>query len=317
MSPNEPPERSQESWIDRVKAALGLAEPVSVREELEAALRSEEIGAEFSVQERTLLINLLHMRATRVSDLMTPRVRIVGVDETATLGEVLAVFREMAHARMPVYGETHDDPRGMIHIRDLVAYLGGEGEPFADITERLSLQLKDVPLARPVLFAPPSMPVLDLLVRMQAKRVHMALVIDEYGETDGLVTMEDLVEAIVGEIEDEHDTPEPSVIETQPDGSLSAAGHAPLHEVEARLGLPVNRTESTIDVDSIGGFVVAQAGRVPEAGETVEGPDGLTFDIVEADPRRIRRLIIRRPAGLSGPVDPAADSAASLRGVRS
>lgn len=308
MSHNEP----QDRWIDRVKAVLGLAEPTSMREELESALKSEEVAAEFSVQERTLLVNLLHMRATRVADVMTPRVRVIGVSETATLGEVLAVFRETSHARMPIYGETADDPKGMIHIRDLLAYLGGDGVPFADIAERLSVRLADVPLARPVLFAPPSVPALDLLVRMQAKRVHMALVINEYGETDGIVTMEDLVEAIVGEIEDEHDTPEPPAIEVLEDGSLVAAGDVALEDVEARLGFRVDHEASGIMIDSIGGFVVALAGRVPQVGETVTGPSDLTFEIAEADPRRIRRLIIRRPAGLTGDAGRVADSASMI-----
>jgi len=302
LSHADNPERPQERWLDRIKAALGLAEPASVREGIEDALQEETGEADLSHGERALLSNVLKMRDVRVANVMTPRARIVGVSDAATLSELLAAFRESAHARMPVYGETLDDTRGMVHIRDFLAHLAGDGAPFDGVAARLGARLADAPLLRPVLFVPPSAPALDLLVRMQTKRVHMAVVIDEYGETDGLVTMEDLVEVIVGDIDDEHDTPEPAQVALLPDGVIAASGEASLEEVSAHLGRALNSDAVNIEVDSIGGYVAALAGRVPEAGETVEGPGGLVFTIVEASPRQIKQLTIRPPRAEPPPV---------------
>ena len=170
----------------------------------------------------------------------------------------------------------------------------------------LKTLVRDAPLLRPVLFVPPSTPALDLLVRMQTKRVHMAVVIDEYGETDGLVTMEDLVEVIVGDIDDEHDTPEPAQVAVLSDSSVAASGEAALDEVSQAIGQTLSTDDANIEVDSIGGYVAALAGRVPQTGEIVAGPEGVTFEIVEATPRQIKQLVVR----LSRPttVDPDAAS---------
>lgn len=292
MSHADQPERPQERWLDRIKSALGLTEPTTVREGIEDALQDTADEDDISPGERALLNNVLHMRDVRVANVMTPRARIVGISETATLAELLDGFRESAHARMPVYGETLDDPKGMVHIRDFLAHLAGPGKPFAKVDELLATHVKDAPLLRPVLFVPPSTPALDLLVRMQTKRVHMALVIDEYGETDGLVSMEDLVEVIVGDIDDEHDTPEPARVALMPDGSIVASGEAALDEVAEVFGRPISTESANIEVDSIGGFVAALAGKVPRAGEIVEGPDGVIFEVVEASLRQIKQLRI-------------------------
>jgi CBS domain containing-hemolysin-like protein len=231
MSQHEPSDRPQESWLDRVKQALGLAEPGSIRDDIEDALQEPSVASDFSPKERLILANVLGMHEIRVADVMTPRARIIAVNESATLAELLELFRSESHARLPVYGETPDDPKGMVHIRDFLAFIGEGDPPLAEAPRKLATLLKDAPLLRPVLFVPPSTPALDLLVRMQSKRVHMALVIDEYGETDGLVTMEDLVETIVGDIEDEHDTPKPNTLEQLDATRLLAAAEANLDEV--------------------------------------------------------------------------------------
>lgn len=297
MSMGDQPDRQPESWIGRIKSALGLNEPSSLREGLEDALHESDASADISPKERALLINVLNMRDVRVSDVMTPRARIVGISEDDTLGDLLAAFRTSELARMPVYGETLDDPKGMIHVRDFLAVLSGPDieDPRID-PDRLAQRLKDLALLRPLLFVPPSTPALELMVRMQSKRVHMALVIDEYGETDGLVTMEDLVEVIVGDINDEHDMPDPAPIVRLPDQSLAVAGDASLESVEAVIGHSLDSDMPGVELGSIGGYVASLAGRVPQAGETVEGPKGLMFEIVEATPRQVHRLSIRLPA---------------------
>lgn len=286
-------EKPQERWLDRIKSALGLAEPATVREGIEEALEEESGADDISPGERALLTNVLNMRDVRVVNVMTPRARIIGISENGTLGELLAAFRESEHARMPIYGETLDDPKGMVHIRDLLSHLAGTGEPFAGVSDVMRTLVRDAPLLRPVLFVPPSTQALDLLVRMQTKRVHMAVVIDEYGETDGLVTMEDLVEVIVGDIDDEHDTPEPARVAVLSDHEVAASGEAALDEVALAIGQTLSTDDANIEVDSIGGYVAALAGRVPQAGETVAGPAGVSFEIVEATPRQIKQVLVR------------------------
>lgn len=295
-----------DNWLSRIKSALGLNEPATLREGIEDALQESDATDDFSPTERALLTNVLKLRDVRVSDLMTPRARIVGLSEDTSLAEVLAAFRDSEHARMPVYGETLDDPKGMIHIRDFLAHLAGSPDqaPFTDSGERLQARLCDLSLLRPLIFVPPSTPAIDLLVRMQSKRVHMALVIDEYGETDGLVTMEDLVEAIVGDINDEHDMPEPIKIARQADHSVAVDADTPLETVAEFLGLSLEGDRTGIEVGSIGGLVIALAGRVPQAGETIDGPHGMVFEITEAVPRQLRRLVIRLPAPDESAPDP-------------
>lgn len=305
MSSSDPQDRPQEKWLDRIKSALGLGEPASLREGIEDALQETEATSDFSPTERALLGNVLHMRDVRVAAVMTPRSRIIGISETATLGELLEAFRSSSHARMPVYGETLDDPKGMVHIRDFMSHIAGPANaPFAGAAALLASRVKDAPLLRPVLFVPPSASAPDLLVRMQSKRVHMALVIDEYGETDGLVTMEDLVELIVGDIDDEHDTPEPPRAVRLDPATVAADGEAGLAEVSGVLGIDLAAADEAESIDSIGGFVASLAGRVPQAGESVEGPHGLAFEVVEATPRQIKQLLIRGAAPAEEPVQP-------------
>jgi CBS domain containing-hemolysin-like protein len=297
---NTDQDRSQERWLDRIKSALGLAEPATAREGIEEALQEPHAEADISPGERALLSNVLAMRDVRVVNVMTPRARIVGISEDSTLAELLAGFRESAHARMPIYGETLDDPKGMVHIRDFLSHLAGNGN-FEAASALLTTLVKDAPLLRPVLFVPPSTPALDLLVRMQTKRVHMAIVIDEYGETDGLVTMEDLVEVIVGDIDDEHDTPEPPQVAMLDDHRIAASGEAGLAEVSKTAGIELSGDDAALEVDSIGGFITALAGRVPLAGEKIEGPEGIVFEVVEASPRQVKQLIVHLPSAALPP----------------
>ncbi len=284
--------------FDRVRSAFGLGAP-SIRDDIEDAL--EDTGSEsvFSTQERAMMRNVLGLHELRVEDIMVPRADVIAVGLHMTLGEVLDVFREAGHSRLPVHGDTLDDPRGMVHIRDFVeilvaatpAYGPAGTRPAAAVTLATPLETGEV--IRPVLFVPPSMQALDLLRKMQASRTHMALVIDEYGGTDGLVTIEDIVEVIVGDIEDEHDEEEAPLIEAEADGIYLADGRAALDDVSAALGVDLTLGDDAEEIDTIGGLVTSLCGHLPQRGEVVTGHADFDFEILEADPRRVKRLRIR------------------------
>lgn len=252
-----------------------------------------------------MLKNVLSFHRIRVEDVMVPRADIVAVAADTNLGELLSLFRTAGHSRLPVYGETLDDPKGMVHIRDFLDFIamradGGASEAGAEAPLPslgqidLSMALSSANILRPVLFVPRSMPAIDLLVRMQATRTHMALVIDEYGGTDGLVSIEDLVEMVVGDIEDEHDEDATLTIVPAADGTYIADARASLDEVRDVLGLDLTEEEGAEDIDTIGGFIVTLAGRVPSRSEVIEGPSGLEFEVLDADPRRVKRLRVHR-----------------------
>jgi CBS domain containing-hemolysin-like protein len=304
----EPTEKPR--LFDRLRSLLGLG-PASIRDDIQDALEDTTTRADFSPQERAMLKNVLALHDVRIADIMLPRADIVAVAADASLADVLAIFRTAGHSRLPVYGETLDDPRGMVHIRDFLDYLaaaanteqkrprrrvkaGEAGKILTFSNIDLSRPLESANILRPVLFVPPSMPALDLLVKMQATRTHMALVIDEYGGTDGLVSIEDIVEMIVGDIEDEHDETEPPIIQATADGSFVADARASLEDVSRALGLNLNATADAEEVDTIGGLITTLAGRVPVRGEIVAARDGLEFEILDADPRRLKRIKIRR-----------------------
>ncbi len=299
--------------IDRLRALFGLS-GASIRDDIQDALEDTSSQADFSAQERTMMKNVLALHELRVVDVMVPRADIFAVALTMTLAEVLAMFRTAGHSRLPVHGETLDDPRGMIHVRDLVDYIASAEEPAphgsaaADLNGApphklvlslgaldLGLPLSAAKILRPVLFVPPSMPAPDLLVKMQATRTHMALVIDEYGGTDGLVSIEDIVEMIVGDIEDEHDLDDGPKIDANEDGSFFVDARADLEEVSVILGADLAAMSEAEDLDTVGGLVTALAGHVPVRGEIiVEG--GYEFEVLDADPRRLKRLKIYREA---------------------
>ena len=283
--------------FERLRGLFGLA-PGSVRDDIEDAI-DESAAAEFTPQERAILKNVLALHDVRVADVMVPRADVVSISMDATLREVLDLFRTAGHSRLPVYAETLDDPRGMIHIRDLLVFLASDprfglvADPQATAAsgaaEGLDTPLSDANILRPVLFAPPSMPALDLLLRMQMSRTHMALVIDEYGGTDGLVSIEDVVESIVGDIEDEHDETE-TPIHPAGGGAFVIEARAPLDDVSEAVGFDFASLGEAEEVDTIGGLVTASAGRVPIRGEVLKGPGGFEYEILDADPRRIKRL---------------------------
>jgi CBS domain containing-hemolysin-like protein len=217
---------------------------------------------------------------------MVPRADIVGVEVGTSLAEAVAVMTSQGHSRIPVYQSTLDDVIGMIHIRDVL----GAVERANGSGRRPALRS----LVRQVLFVAPSMRVLDLLLQMRKSRNHMALVVDEYGGIDGLVTIEDLVEEIVGEIEEEHEAATAPRMVERPDGSVIADARLPIEELEERAGALVSGTEEEGEVDTVGGFVTGLAGRVPVRGELiVHNASGLEFEIVDADPRRVKRVRVR------------------------
>lgn len=275
----------RESWFDRFRVALGLKNPASIRAELADAIEEshDDTSSEdaFTGQEKRILRNLLAARDKRVQDVMVPRGSIIAIADDARVAELRELFMSAGHSRLPVYTETLDEPLGMIHIRDFFARLE---------TVDLDTLVKDIGLVRPVLFAPASMPALDLLVEMQGKHIHMAMVIDEYGGTDGLVSIEDLLEIIVGDIEDEHDIVEDSEVVRLDDGAIEINAQAPITEVAGLLGIELAAPSDDHEIETIGGYVTAMLGRVPTQGEIVSPPGGLTFTILEGDARRVRRL---------------------------
>lgn len=273
----------------RMAGAPAASDP-SLRESLEEALESrDETGRALMPEERHMLVNLLSFGNLRVDDVMVPRADVVAVEEGDSLEEVLRIYREETHSRMPIYRETLDDPIGMIHIKDVVDYLAPLAEGGAG-AQMKPFSLKDI--RRDVLFVPPSMPALDLLVKMQATHIHLALVIDEYGGTDGLVSIEDLVEEIVGDIEDEHDIDEGPALARRDDGTIDADARVPIEDLEAMIGATLVDEESEDDIETLGGLVFSLVGRIPVRGELIKHPLGLEFEVKDADPRRIKKLRI-------------------------
>ncbi len=278
------------------------------REDLEDALsEGQGIAEGFSLDERNMLASILRLRDVRVQDVMVPRADIIAITEDISLAELLKIFNESGHSRMPVYGETMDDPKGMIHIRDVVAHITKTSSlTKAEASRRkaklpANLDLKKVSLSKPisslkllreVMFVPPSMGARELMARMQADRMQIALVIDEYGGTDGLVTLEDIVEEIVGKIEDEHDD-EDVLIKDNGDGSFICDAKAELDDIRELLGDEFTFGEHEDDVGTIGGLIFDITGRVPVRGEVISN-NGFEFNIMEADPRRIKRVELVR-----------------------
>lgn len=308
--PNDAAREGGESWLGRVMRTLFGWKPGTIRADLEVVLDAAtpaETG--FSPEERTMLKNILSLRERRVEDLMVPRADIISAQQDISLAELVKVFEGAGHSRLVVYNDSLDDPVGMVHIRDLIAHMAKRAavSPEANAKRKhpfpsdldlnavdLSRPLSETKIVREILFVPPSMPAIDLLEKMQATRIHLALVIDEYGGTDGLVSMEDIVEQIVGEIDDEHDEDEAPTVLRQPDGSYFADARASLEDVMAAVGPDFNVNELTEEVDTLGGYLVMQVGRVPVRGELVPGPGEYEFEVLDADPRRIKRVKIYR-----------------------
>lgn len=302
-TPPAVPERS--SFLDWLSSMFRQKNGTSLREDLTEALsESEADAAAFSPAERAMLNNILRLREVRVEDVMVPRADVEAVEISITLGDLLVVFEQSGHSRMPVYSGTLDDPRGMVHIRDVLAHVtrlarvktGRSGKPaaaapldFADID--LSRTIGDLSLIRTVLFVPPSMLASDLMARMQASHTQMALVIDEYGGTDGLVSLEDIVEMVVGDIEDEHDEDVP-LITRGGEGIYIVDAKAEIDEVVRVIGPDFAPGEHGEDVDTIGGLILSALGRVPIRGEVVQAVPGFEVHVLDADPRRVKRVRI-------------------------
>jgi CBS domain containing-hemolysin-like protein len=318
------------NWFTRAMHMLFGWRAPSPRADLELVLTAEPAQSDFSPEEAAMLKNILSLRETRIERIMVPRADIVAVSQDIMLGELVKVFEVAGHSRLVVYNDTLDDPAGMVHIRDLIAFMAARAAhdeaakddsakpntaalDFANID--LSMPLTAAKIVREILYAPPSMPALDLLAKMQATRIHLALVIDEYGGSDGLVSIEDLVELIVGDIADEHDEEESPPITRQSDGSFLANGRASLDEVRAAIGTQFDVGDLAEEADTLGGYLVIKAGHVPVRGELVPGPEPFEAEVLDADPRRVKRVKIylrkdRRPAG-------SREAALPLRGAAS
>ena len=305
-----------DNWLTRAIRTLFGWKPGSVRDDLQVVLDTstpDEVG--FSAVERTMLRNILSLHERRIADVMIHRADIVAVKHDIPLGELMSLFESAAHSRLVVYNETLDDPEGMVHIRDLLAFMTARArvtdtgktrrkKPFpAGLDLRavdLALPLAEANIIRKLLYVPPSMRAIDLLVQMQALRIHLALVVDEYGGTDGLVTIEDIVEQIVGEIDDEHDSDEPPSIVRQADNSFIADARASLDDARTVIGEDFITGEAGEEVATLGGYLVSQVGRLPVRGEVISGPGNYEIEVLDADPRRVKRLRIavrkERPA---------------------
>jgi len=232
---------------------------------------------------------MINLRRMRVEDVAIPTAEIVAVPSTISMEDLVNVFRESGMTRIPVYEGTLDTPLGFVHLKDLALTHGFNGDHEAEFDLKSML--------RPLLFVPPSMPIGVLLQKMQSERRHMALVIDEYGGVDGLLTIEDLIEQVVGEIEDEHDTDEDKLWVKEKPGVYIAQARAPLEDFEAEIGRSLTSHEDVDEeeIDTLGGLVFMLSGRVPARGEVVVHPDGPEFEVIDADPRRIKRLRVRLP----------------------
>jgi CBS domain containing-hemolysin-like protein len=297
-----------DSWLARAIRTLVGWRSGSQRADLETLLENsprDEIG--FTPAERALLRNILDLRERRIADVMVQRADIIAVRQDIPLGDLMKLFESAALSRLVVFRETLDDPEGMVHIRDLLAYITSRSQVDPDANTRrkrplpanldlrsidLSMPLEHAGIVRKLLYVPPSMPAIDLLAQMQTTRVHLALVVDEYGGTDGLVSIEDLVEQIVGRIDDEHDDDTPPSIVKQPDNSYIADARAPIDDVIAHIGPRFDPGEAASSVDTLGGYLVAQVGRLPARGEIITGPGPFEIEVLDADPRRLKLLRI-------------------------
>jgi CBS domain containing-hemolysin-like protein len=308
VSHDEAGRSASDNWLLRAIRNLFGWKAGSVRDDLQVVLdasQPDEVG--FSAAERTMLRNILGLHERRLADVMVHRADIIAVKRDIPLGELMDLFERAAHSRLVVYNETLDDPEGMVHIRDLLGFMTARARvpgntktrrkkpPPAGLDLRavdLAISLADANIIRKLLYVPPSMRAIDLLAQMQASRIHLALVVDEYGGTDGLVSIEDIVEQIVGEIDDEHDSDEPPAVVRQPDNSFIADARASLDDVRAVIGDEFVTGEAGEEVQTLGGYLVSHVGRLPVRGEVISGPGNFEVEVLDADPRRVKRLRI-------------------------
>lgn len=328
------PDTGRESIWQRLRAKFGRSRDIGLRESLEGAIESHEAlnpGETVGQEARSMMLNIIEFSGLRVDDVMVPRVDIVAIDEADSMQDLLEKFIDANHSRVPVYRETLDGVTGMIHVKDFLRWMAARGTKKrrstkaekAEKAERsagglsiaaatLATTVKQAGLNREVLFVPPSMPASDLLVRMQASHTHLAIVIDEYGGTEGLVSIEDLVEVIVGDISDEHDTDENLEIKPVEEKIYAADGRIDLAALEALLGVDLLPEEEEEEADTLAGLIFKIAGRVPARGEIIRHTSGLEFEILDSDPRRVKRVRINaRNVTLSGNEAPTDGPASS------
>jgi CBS domain containing-hemolysin-like protein len=324
-------EQGRESIWQRLRSRFGRGKDIGLRESLEGAIESHEAqnpGETVGREAKSMMLNIIEFSSLRVDDVMVPRVDIVAIDEADTMQDLLEKFIDANHSRVPVYRETLDGVTGMIHVKDFLRWLVARGAKKRRTTKTeknekaeqatlaglsiaaatLATPVKQAGLNREVLFVPPSMPATDLLVRMQASHTHLAIVIDEYGGTEGLVSIEDLVEVIVGDISDEHDTDENLEIKPVEDKIYAADGRIDLAELEALLAVDLLPEDEEEEADTLAGLIFKIAGRVPTRGEIIRHTSGLEFEILDSDPRRVKRVRINA-RNVSAPSDePAGES---------
>lgn len=284
--PTEPRRSAFMTLVDRLAELLGTREEET---SLHETLR--EVFDEYDPQDsaltpeaRVMLMNILALGECRIEDVMVPRADIVGLEVETSLGDTIRMFRESGRARLPIYRETLDDPIGFVDLRSLIGWWPIDGAP----EEEFSLKV----VMRELLFVPPSMPVADLLLKMRTSGIHLALVVDEYGGTDGLVTIADLIEEIVGEIDySAADTPQLEAVE----GGYIADARVPIDRIEELTGLTLVDQALKEEIDTIGGLIASLVGRVPQIGEQIRHPAGLMFEVIDADPRRVKRVRIGIP----------------------
>ena len=303
-------EQQDNGFFARLARAMFGWRSGTTREDIAVVLEAAVPGETgVSAEERTMLQNILALRGRRIDDVMVPRADIIAVQNDISIGELVKVFENAAHSRLVVYDDTLDDPIGMVHIRDLIGFMTARATEDAQKSSKrkkplpaglnlkaidLALPLSSTRIVREILFVPPSMPTIDLLAKMQTSHIHLALVVDEYGGTDGLVSMEDIVEQIVGDISDEHDDDKPPSIVRQADGSYIADARASLEDVVAAVGPEFDVGAAAQEVDTLAGYLMAQGGRLPLRGELVPGPAGFEIEVLDSDPRRIKKVRIHR-----------------------
>ena len=290
---DEGPLSGLRQWLRQLRGEPEQAQ--GLRAALVEMLSEEDEEQPIDPHERTLLVNILKLHSLVASDIMVPRVDIMALDIETPFAEAAKQIIEVGHSRVPVFRATLDDIVGMVHIKDLLPFaVDGREVPLAEI-------------ARKPLFVAPSMALLDLLLQMRLARTHLAIVVDEFGGTDGLVTLEDLLEKLVGDISDEHDLEGDQNFAPIAEDALGwiADGRAPLEDLEAAMGEGVDLAPPDLDeeIDTVAGLVNALAGRVPQRGEEIEHPGGFAIEVLAADPRRVKRVRVRRQ------VEPAAGAA--------
>jgi CBS domain containing-hemolysin-like protein len=306
---NGRPQRRSGLW-HLLKQRFGAGRDSSFQESLQNVIDTHSGGdgeSQIADEARSMMLNIIEFADMRVEDVMVPRADIVALEDTANIRALLETFIDANHSRVPIYHETLDDISGFIHVKDLLRWMAQRSSQkkrqsktatakpvapgFSLTAGELSLGIKQAGLTRDLLFVPPSMPAPDLLIKMQASHIHLAIVVDEYGGTDGLVSIEDLVEEIVGDISDEHDTDE-LLVRAGENGVYTADGRVDIEELEKLLNVDFLPEEREEDADTLGGLIFSMAGRVPVRGELIRHPSGIEFEIVDSDPRRVKRVRI-------------------------